>query len=216
MKNQPKDGATQVPTPADAEPLPDDQMQPSNSETAKDTAKEVMREVQVRGKEVAGKAVDEAKETARRFRRQAASSLDDSKAQLTSQIGSVAQALRRGGNQFRDDDLGQLAQGSEWLADQVAQVQTYLHEQDGQALLGDLTRIVKRRPALLLGGLFVTSALAVAYLQSAEERKKQGAPLDRSEARVSRDTGDERLADVDAGGEKAARHPRVVVTREKR
>jgi hypothetical protein len=165
-----EDDAVKVDIHTSADAQPDNGPNLPKGKAAKDALAAVIHEAQGLGKAVVSKMADEAMDTTQRLRHQAVSSLDDSKAQLASQIGSVVKALRRSGEQFRSDDLEDLAGGPEWLADQVAQVQTYLHEKSSEALLGELRRALRNRPALVLGGLFVTGVLVARFFQSAGQQ----------------------------------------------
>lgn len=165
-----EDGAVKVSIHTGTDAQPDNGANLPKGKMAKDAVAAVIHEAQGLGKAVVSKVADEAMDTTQRLRHQAVSSLDDSKVQLASQIGSVVKALRRSGEQFRSDGLEDLARGPEWLADQVMQVQTCLHGKSSEALLGELRRALRNRSKFVLGGLFVTGVLVARFFQSAGQQ----------------------------------------------
>ncbi len=129
-------------------------------------AQGVTQEAKRRSQEVLGKVADEAQTFVGRVRGEATGALGEGKAQLASQIGGVARALRASGREFRGDSLTGLADLSEGLAGEVEAVENYLAERSGESLVADVRTFANRNRALFVGSLFVAGLVAVRFAQS--------------------------------------------------
>ena len=138
--------------------------EPAN--TFSNAAQDVSRDAQKRGREVFGKVAGEAQSVAERLRGEVTGALGEGKAQLATQIGGVARALKASSREFRNDDLTGLADLSEGLAEQVEAVEHYLEQQSSESLLSDVRRFAGRNRALFVGSLFVAGFVAVRFAQS--------------------------------------------------
>lgn len=126
-------------------------------------AQDVTKDAQRRGQAVFSKVADEAQTFAHRLRGEATGALGEGKAQLASQIGGVARALKASSREFRNDELTGLANLSNSLAAEVETAQHYLDERSSEALLTDLRTFATRHRGLFVGSLFLAGLVAVRF-----------------------------------------------------
>lgn len=134
--------------------------------TFRDAAQDVTKDAQRRGQEVLNKVADEAQTFVGRVRGEATGALGEGKAQLASQVGGVARALRASSREFRSDKLTGLANLSEGLAEEVEAVHRYLDERNSESLLTDFRTFANRNRGLFVGSLFLAGLVAVRFAQS--------------------------------------------------
>ncbi len=156
----------------------------SSHNTFGHAAQDVTKDAQRRGQEVFGKVADEAQTFVGRLRGEATGALGEGKAQLASQIGGVARALKASSREFRNDDLTGLANLSSSLAAEVETAQHYLDEKSSEALLTDLRTFATRHRGLFVGSLFLAGLVAVRFSRTgADASAADVASAPRSKAR---------------------------------
>lgn len=113
------------------------------AESATDQAKEKVQEA-------AGQVQQQVGQKAHEFRGQAADGirqqLDSRSTQAGEQVSAAADALRRVGNQLREEGQEAPARYATQVALPVERLGRYLTEADGQRILGDVERLARRRP----------------------------------------------------------------------
>jgi hypothetical protein len=119
-------------------------------------------------RQVRDQVVDQAKSTFRDARDRAGSSLDDSRRQAADQIGNIAGAFHRTGEQLRNDNQERIAGLADSFAGQVEQVARYLREADFRTLGRDVERLARERPAVVFGAAFAVGVLAARFLKSGQ------------------------------------------------
>jgi hypothetical protein len=125
---------------------------------------------QVRG--IKDRAIEQGRTSLRDARDRAASSLGESKNQVAEQIGAVAQAFRRAGDQLRTQGQGERIVGlTDAMAQQAEHAADYLRRADGEVLRQDVEGLTRRQPALVLGGAFVAGLIGARFLKSSERRQ---------------------------------------------
>ena len=143
-------------------------------------------------RQVRDQVVDQAKSTLREARDRAGSSLDDGRRQAAEQIGNIAGAFHRTGDQLRNESQERIAGLADSFASQVEQVAQYLREADLRTVGRDVERLARERPAVVFGAAFAVGLLAARFFKS-------GSSVDREDA-WSPDAGYDRIR---AGGEPA-------------
>lgn len=116
------------------------------------------------GKEVLGQVKDQVKE-------RAATVIDEQKTNLTSGLTTVADTLRKVGEGLRepqnDNRIGQItAQYGEQLAGGIEKITNYFENADLQDIARDTQRFARQQPALFIGGAFVLGFLAARFLKT--------------------------------------------------
>jgi rhodanese-related sulfurtransferase len=117
-------------------------------------------------RQVRDQVVDQAKSTLRDARDRAGSSLADSRRQAADQIGHIAGAFHRTGEQLRNENQERIAGLADSFAGQVEQVARYLRDADLRAIGRDVERLARERPAVVYGAAFAVGLLAARFLKS--------------------------------------------------
>jgi len=146
-------------------------------------------------RQVRDQVVDQAKSTFREARDRAGSTLADSRRQAADQIGNIAGAFHRTGEQLRNDNQERIAGLADSFAGQVEQVAQYLREADFRTIGRDIERLARERPAVVYGAAFAVGLLAARFFKSGASSEVD----DRADA-WNPDAGYERIR---AGGEPA-------------
>jgi hypothetical protein len=117
-------------------------------------------------RQVRDQVMDQAKSTFREARDRAGSSLDDGRRQAADQIGNIAGAFHRTGEQLRNEQQERIAGLADSFAGQVDQVARYLREVDLRTVGRDVERLARERPAVVFGAAFAVGLLAARFLKS--------------------------------------------------
>jgi hypothetical protein len=148
-----------------------DSNRPSATEggtSAGEAAREVAHEAGSTAKELGREAMDQARSTAGYVREQARTSVEQGKSQVAQQIGGLAKAFHRGSEELRHDEMGRLAEQSEWLAGRVEELQRYLQERSATELLDDLRGVARSQPGWFVGGMFAAGLVTARFLHSGD------------------------------------------------
>ncbi|HRV93555.1 MAG TPA: hypothetical protein P5526_15450 [Anaerolineae bacterium] len=100
-------------------------------------------------------AQDKAIETKDQVQAQVKTAAESQKKQAASELNTVAQAIRTGGQELRDQDRETVAHYTEKVADQIEQVSRYIDERNVDQLVADAADFARRRPEIFLGGAFM-------------------------------------------------------------
>jgi len=139
----------------------------ASSQSLKEQAAQKGQELLEKGKETAGQALDRAKS-------QVKTQLSEQKERATDTLASATEALTGTSQQFRDQNLGIVADYAESFAGQVRKVSDYLREKDIEEVGRDAELFARQNPALFIGGAFLLGIAVARFLRSSEF----GAPLD--------------------------------------
>lgn len=123
--------------------------------------------------------------------------IGEQKTNLTSGLSSVADSIRKVGENLRDSEeenrVGQMtAQYSDQLAKGIERVTNYVENSDLRDIARDVETFARRQPALFIGGAFVLGLLAARFLKSSAPN---GNNLRRSSKRRSRSENSEMFYD---------------------
>jgi len=120
-------------------------------------------------------AASVAQEKASELREQGSARLRDQFDQRSneagSQVRSLAEALRRGGNDLGGEGNGQAAQLTGQVADRIERVGSYLEQKSGDELMRDVEAFVRRRPWMLAGIGVVTGVAAARFMKASSEQR---------------------------------------------
>jgi hypothetical protein len=119
-------------------------------------------------RQVRDQVVDQAKSTLRDAKDRAGSSLTDSRRQAADQIGNIAGAFHRTGEQLRNENQERIAGLADSFAGQVEQVAQYLRDADFRTIGRDIERLARERPAVVYGAALAVGLLAARFLKSGE------------------------------------------------
>ena len=114
-----------------------------------------------------------AKDALGKVKDNAATAIDDKKANLAQGLTSVSDTIRQFGDSVKSPDgepankVAELTtQYTESLSQQVEKLSGYLERQDIRGLLKDLESFARRNPAIFLGGAFALGIVAARFLKS--------------------------------------------------
>lgn len=125
----------------------------------------------------------------------ASNMIDEQKANLTSGLSSVADSIRKVGENLRDSEeenrIGQMtAQYSDQLAKGIEKVTNYFETSDLRDISSDVQTFARRQPALFIGGAFVLGLLAARFLKTSTTHE---GGLRRSNKRINQSHNSETL-----------------------
>ena len=123
--------------------------------------------------------VGQTRQALREARNRAGSSLSESKERLADQVGGLAGALRRTTDHLRGEDRTMVANLTDAVAGQADRAANYLRRVDARIVRQDLEGLVRRRPALALGGVLAIGLLAARFFKSSERRPAWSPPRER-------------------------------------
>jgi hypothetical protein len=114
------------------------------------------------------KVVDQAKSTFRDARDRAGSSLNDGRRRAAEQMGGIGGALRRTGEQLRNEDQARFADVADSVGRQIDRAADYLRDSDGRTITRDIESLARRQPALVFAGAFALGLVAARFLKSSD------------------------------------------------
>jgi hypothetical protein len=99
---------------------------------------------------------------------EAKSAINQKKGQFADRLDSFVGALRQTSEQLKGEESGQSIAGyMEKLTEKIEEASDYLHQKDVQELKIEGERLVRERPALILGGVFITGFVLARVLKNA-------------------------------------------------
>lgn len=114
-----------------------------------------------------------AKDALGQVKENAATTIEDKKANIAQGLTSVADTIRQVGDSVKPPEgetpnkVAELTtQYTESLSEQVEKISGYLERQDLRGLMSDLESFARRNPAIFLGGAFALGILAARFLKS--------------------------------------------------
>lgn len=124
--------------------------------------------------------VDDAKDTARekgeQLRHRAEEKAEDMAARAGGRVAAVARALRKAGEELRDEGETRLATLTDDAAEQVDRFASYLENENPGRMLHDVERVARDNPAYFVGGTFALGMLAGRFLRSHRPDEEPSGP----------------------------------------
>lgn len=144
--------------------------------SATDAAKEKLGEA-------SGQAREKAQALTGQARGRAREQIDQRSTQVGEQLSSVAQAIRKSGEELRNQDKGAPAQAVERAAEQAERLSAYLTESDADRILGDVQEFARRQPWIVAASCAALGFLAARFVRASADGDQQ--PGDEPQARAS-------------------------------
>lgn len=120
-------------------------------------------------------AASVAQEKASELREQGSARLrdqfDQRSSQAGSQVRSLAEALRRGGNDLSNEGNSNAAQLTGQAADRIERLGNYLEQKRGDELMHDIETFARRRPWLLAGLGMLAGVAAARFMKASSEQR---------------------------------------------
>ncbi len=122
--------------------------------------------------EVAQQGQQKASEAAEQGREKAAGQLDTQKEQAAGQIEGISRALRQTSEQLREQNQGSIGKYAEQGAEQAERLANFLHEKQGDELIGEVEDFARNKTAVFLGGAFLVGVAAARFLKSSSGQRE--------------------------------------------
>jgi len=105
-----------------------------------------------------------------RVKQRAAAQLSSQKDKATDGLGSVAEFVRQGTQQLRDQQHETLAGYVEQAADRIDRFSQQLRNKDVAELVEDAQRLARRNPAVFIGSAFALGVVGARFFKSSSDR----------------------------------------------
>ena len=120
-------------------------------------------------------AASAAQEKASELREQGSARLrnafDQRSTQAGSQVRSLAEALRRSGNDLSNEGNGNAAQLTGQAADRIERLGSYLEQKRGVELMRDVETFARKRPWMLAGMGALAGVAAARFMKASSEQR---------------------------------------------
>jgi ElaB/YqjD/DUF883 family membrane-anchored ribosome-binding protein len=120
-------------------------------------------------------AASAAQEKASELREQGSARLrdqfDQRSAQAGSQVRSLADALRRSGDELSNEGSSGASEMTRQAADRIEQVGSYLEQKRGEELMRDIESFAQRRPWMIAGLGMLVGVVAARFVKASSERR---------------------------------------------
>jgi hypothetical protein len=140
-------------------------------------AKQKVKEATQQLQEKAGEATQQVGERAKEARGQAGAQLrkqvDTRATQAGEQVTSIAEALRRTGDQLRGEGKEGPAKLGDQAAERMERLGGYLRHSDADRILGDVESVARRQPWAFATGALLLGFVASRFLKASSSRRYQ-------------------------------------------
>lgn len=158
-------------------------------------------------------AASVAQEKASELREQGSARLrdqfDQRSSQAGSQVRSLAEALRRSGNDLSNEGNSNAARLTGQAAERIERLGSYLEQKRGDELMRDIETFARRRP-WMLAGLGMLAGVAAARFMKASSERRYGDYRRSSQQWPTRPATGSEQQQLSSGSERFAGEPEVV------
>ncbi len=140
---------------------------PAEGKEARDAAAEA-------GSQVTREVRGAASELASRTGQQVESQIESRKERTVEELGAVAEALRRTGQNLRGSDQEAISKYADMAAQRVDRVSGYLREHTIGEVIGEFEAFARREPAIFLGASFALGLIGGRFLKSSARPSGEG------------------------------------------
>jgi ElaB/YqjD/DUF883 family membrane-anchored ribosome-binding protein len=158
------------------------QVDRTSTEQAKEKVQETAGQVQQKAVEVKGEAGE-------RVRRE----LNTRSTEAGTQLGQTAEAMRRTGDQLREDGKETPAKVVTAVADRAERLGGYLTRADADQMIRDIENFARRQPFFFAVGGATVGFLASRFMKASSSRRYQGSGYRSGSASASRSDGSREL-----------------------
>jgi uncharacterized protein YjbJ (UPF0337 family) len=96
---------------------------------------------------------------------------DERSTQAGAQVRSLAEALRRSGDDLRNEGNGSAAQLTGQIADRIERIGDYLEQKSGGELMRDVETFARRRPWMLAGIGMLAGVAGARFVKASSEQR---------------------------------------------
>ncbi|MEA2711966.1 MAG: hypothetical protein QOF78_4567 [Phycisphaerales bacterium] len=113
----------------------------------------------------------------RNLRERGLSAIDEQKTRAAAEISSIGAAVRRAADKLHDQKSETLAHYIDTAAESIDSVARYVRKSDLNDLTREIEQFARRRPALIVGGMFIAGLAVGRFVKAAQP------PLESTHAR---------------------------------
>jgi hypothetical protein len=124
-------------------------------------------------REVKDQVVGQAKDTFRRARDSATTSLSSSRSETADRISGIATAFRHTSDSLRAENQERVANLTDTLAEQVERLSSYLRDHDLKDVRNDVENLARRQPAVAIGAALALGMLGARFLKSSQRSERE-------------------------------------------
>lgn len=160
---------------------------------------ETQEKVKQGAQEITDQVKQQAAETAERARTEGRRFAERQKERAAEELGTIEAALQRAADKLREDGDDRLADYAAMAADRVGQIGRFVQERDLRRFVDDAEAFTRRRPELVLGGLFVVGLGIARFLKASapsDRRRTESGWSDQGSRSLAR-YRDEQLAPIE-------------------
>ena len=128
-------------------------------------------QAQEKAQEVAGQAKEQAQNVAGQAREQARTQIDERSTQAGEQVRSLADSMRRTGENLRNEGQENPAKVTEGVAERADRLGGYLVESDADRILGDVESFARRQPWALAAAGVAIGFIASRFVKASSSRR---------------------------------------------
>jgi hypothetical protein len=132
------------------------------------------------GAGIRDQAAQQAMIIAQQLRQRGDQYLDEKKQRAAENLSAIGAAIRRAAEKLADTENQAMAQYVSAAADGVEGVSRYVQEQDIEQLAKEIARAVQRKPALVLGGLFLAGLTVGRFTKATSPARARAAAAKRN------------------------------------
>jgi len=118
-----------------------------------------------------GQAQEKVQQVAGQARGRARDQIDQRSTQAGEQLSSIAQAVRKSGDELRSQDQQGPARAVDRVSEQAERLSGYLKESDADRILRDVEDFARRQPWALAAGAFVVGLLGSRFVKASSSRR---------------------------------------------
>jgi ElaB/YqjD/DUF883 family membrane-anchored ribosome-binding protein len=143
---------------------------------ARSSVREKTERVKQRAKEMSTELKETAGQKAEELKERAVHKTDELTSRAGGRMETIARALRRAGDDMRNEGEPQIADMTDRAASRIERFGSYLEGHDTHAMIGDLERSAKDHPAYFVAATFAVGLLIGRFLRSGEPSAFEGTP----------------------------------------
>lgn len=121
--------------------------------------------------EAASKAQDRASELREQGSMRLREQVDQRSTEVGTQVSSLAEALRRSGNDLQNEGNDKAAQLASQVADRLEGLGSYLQRMSGDEVMSDVESFARRRPWMLAGVGLLAGVAASRFMKASSEKR---------------------------------------------
>lgn len=138
---------------------------------ARDKAQQVAGQAQEKAQQVAGQAQEKAQEMKSQAGERVREQVNTRSTEAGVQLQSTADAMRRTGQQLREDGKEGPAKVTDMVAERAERLGNYMTDVDADRMLRDVERFARRQPWLVAAGGAVVGFFASRFMKASSSRR---------------------------------------------